>query len=231
MFREIKSQRPFEGILNQIIEKIQNGELHPGDALPAERMMAESMGVSRPAVREVLRALELLGIVTSVRGGANYIAEDLDNCLIGPLSILFSLNKSQVQHAQQLRSALEQEAAYLAAKNCTALDAAELSIYLAKLDATGDEKERADLDRDLHIKIAKMAGNPMIYSVLKASSDLTENIIIGIRSHIMQVKQSSKEVDEQHNRLIHAIINKDADLAEQLMREHMNTIEKYMLEL
>lgn len=231
MFREIKSRRPFEGILNQIIEKIQNGELCPGDALPAERMMAESMGVSRPAVREVLRALELLGVITSVRGGANYIAENLDNCMTGPLSILFSLNKSQVQHAQQLRAALEQEAAYLAAKNCTALDAAELTIYLEKLNSTESEKERANLDRDLHMKIARMAGNPMIYSVLKGASELTESIIIGIRSHVMQVRQSSQEVDEQHSRLIHAVIHKDPVLAEQVMKEHMNTIEKYILEL
>ena len=46
---------------------IQNGSLKAGDALPAERTMAEIMGVSRPAVREALRALELLGIVKPCR--------------------------------------------------------------------------------------------------------------------------------------------------------------------
>ena len=60
MFREIGDERAFDGILNQIIENIQNGSLKAGAALPAERTMAETMGVSRPAVREVLRALELL---------------------------------------------------------------------------------------------------------------------------------------------------------------------------
>ena len=66
MFREIGNERAFDGILNQIIENIQNGSLKAGAALPAERTMAETMGVSRPAVREVLRALELLGIVKPV---------------------------------------------------------------------------------------------------------------------------------------------------------------------
>lgn len=60
MFKEIKDEKAFDGILNQIIDNIQNGHLKAGDALPAERTMAETMGVSRPAVREVLRALELL---------------------------------------------------------------------------------------------------------------------------------------------------------------------------
>ena len=62
MFREIGEERTFNGILKQIIENIQKGTLKAGAALPAERVMAEAMGVSRSAVREVLRALELLGI-------------------------------------------------------------------------------------------------------------------------------------------------------------------------
>ena len=63
MFKEIRDERAFNGILNQIIENIQNGSLKAGATLPAERTMAETMGVSRPAVREALRALELLGII------------------------------------------------------------------------------------------------------------------------------------------------------------------------
>ncbi|MFQ8689372.1 MAG: FadR/GntR family transcriptional regulator, partial [Blautia sp.] len=70
MFRKIENQRPFQGILDQITENVRAGKLKPGEALPAERMMAEQLGVSRPVVREALRALELLGIITSVRGGA-----------------------------------------------------------------------------------------------------------------------------------------------------------------
>ena len=89
MFKEIRDERAFNGILNQIIENIQNGSLKAGDALPAERTMAEIMGVSRPAVREALRALELLGIVKPVPGGGNYITEDLDNFAGRMGSLLF----------------------------------------------------------------------------------------------------------------------------------------------
>ena len=126
MFKEIKNEKAFDGILNQIIENIQNGHLKAGDALPAERTMAETMGVSRPAVREVLRALELLGIIKTVPGGGNYIADDLDSWLIGPLSILFKLNNGYIRQTQQLRAALEREMAILAARKCTPLDAAEV---------------------------------------------------------------------------------------------------------
>ena len=161
MFRQISKENAFDEILNQIIENIRAGRLKKGDALPAERAMAEAMGVSRPVIREVLRSLSLLGIIKTVHGGANYISEDLENCMIGPLSILLQLNNSSVQQNQQLRSALEIQCAKLAARNCSPIDAAELKLILAKLEVEQDEQIRGDLDRDLHIKIGKMANNSM----------------------------------------------------------------------
>ncbi len=231
MFGEINKENAFQDILNQIIDNIQKGNLKSGDTLPAERALAEEMKVSRPVVREALRALELLGIITSVRGGANYISKDLEHCLIGPLSILFRLNNSSVLEAQQLRAALECKAVALAAEKCTPVDAAELRLIIAKLGAEEDEKVRADLDRDLHLKIGKMADNAMIFSVLSASAQLTENIISGIRAYIMQKKKNASDVDEQHYKMVEAIVNHDVERAENYMREHMKTIEGYIMEL
>ena len=232
MFKKVEDgERAFDAILKQIIANIEAGDLKAGAALPAERTMAETMGVSRPAVREVLRALELLGIVKSVPGGGNYITEDLDTWLIGPLSILFRLNNGYLRQNQQLRAALERESALLAARKCTPLDAAELWMILARLDAAEDEKARGKLDQELHQKIARIADNPMLYSVLAAADQLTESIIEGTRDYIMKKNQSASVVDEQHHKLVEAIINGNADEAERAMSEHMETIEQYMEEM
>ena len=231
MFRKIDKTSTFNDVLKQIIENIQNGELQPGDALPAERILAEEFGISRPALREVLKALSLLGITVSVHGGANYIAADLRNCLTEPLSILFHMYNSKIQDALQLRGALESKAAFLAAQNCTPLDAAELQLIIAKLDSTQDEKVRGDLDRDLHMKIAQISANPLILSVLNASAQLTENMITGIRSYFMKKNNDAPEIDSQHTRLVHAITDKDAPLAEKIMNEHMHTIERLLNEI
>ena len=228
MFRKIDKTSTFNDVLKQIIEKIQTGELKPGDALPAERILAEEFGISRPALREVLKALSLLGITVSVHGGANYIAADLRNCLTEPLSILFHMYNSKIQDALQLRGALESKAAFLAAQNCTPL---ELQLIIAKLDSTQDEKVRGDLDRDLHMKIAQISANPLILSVLNASAQLTENMITGIRSYFMKKNNDAPEIDSQHTRLVHAITDKDAPLAEKIMNEHMHTIERLLNEI
>ncbi len=228
MFKEIGDERAFNGILEQIIDNIQKGNLKAGDALPAERTMAETMKVSRSAVREALRALELLGIIEAVPGGGNYVTSDLDTWLIGPLTILFRLNNGYVRQNQQLRAALERENAILAAKKCTPLDAAELWMILARLDAAENEKDRGSLDKELHTKIGKIADNPMIYSVLAAADQLTDNIISGTRDYIMRKNQSASVVDEQHHRLVEAIINGNAEEAGNRMSEHMDTVEEYM---
>ena len=71
----------------------------------------------------------------------------------------------------------------------------------------------------------------MIYNVLDAAAQLTEEIISGTRTYIMQKHNSALEVDDQHRRLVEAIISGDRNQAEKLMREHMETIEKYILEI
>lgn len=120
---------------------------------------------------------------------------------------------------------------FWAALNCTPLDAAELQLIIARLDSTQDESIRGDLDRDLHLKIAQIADNPLILSVLNASAQLIENMITGIRSHFMQKNEDSPEIDSQHTHLVNAIINKNAPLAEKIMNEHMHTIERLLNEI
>ena len=97
--------------------------------------------------------------------------------------------------------------------------------------AAEDEKIRGNHDRKLHRKSGKMKGNSMIFSVRSASAQITEMIISGIRTYIMQKDNSVSEVDEQHRRLVEAIVNHLPEQAERCMREHMDTVEKYVREI
>ena len=104
-------------------------------------------------------------------------------------------------------------------------------MILARLDAAEDEKTRGKLDQELHQKIARIADNPMLYSVLSAADQLTENIIEGTRDYIMKKNQSASVVDEQHHKLVEAIINGNVEEAELAMSQHMETIEQYLDEI
>lgn len=105
------------------------------------------------------------------------------------------------------------------------------SLSLPDWTALRMKKIRGDLDRDLHLKIAQISDNPLILSVLNASAQITENMIVGIRSYLMQKNNDAPEIDSQHTRLVQAITNNDSPLAEKVMNEHMHTIEYLLNEI
>ncbi len=142
-------------------------------------------------------------------GGGNYIADDLDSWLIGPLSILFKLNNGYIRQTrlglhwnERWQFWLRESAHHWMRQNCGG--------YFSSIDKAEDEKTRGELDKELHTQIAKIADNPMIYSVLPPGADqLIENIIAGTRDYIMKKNRPEFKVDEQHRLLVEAIINND----------------------
>ena len=85
----------YKKIVAQIQDMIMKGELKRGDRLPPERQLAELLGVGRPALKQAISALEVMGIIRSRQGDGNYItAESVD--IITPLAIQFYLNEGKM---------------------------------------------------------------------------------------------------------------------------------------
>lgn len=228
MFHMISKEHPSEEFLNQIIDNIKKGNLKPGDSLPTERALSETLGISRPVVREVLKSLELLGIITSVHGGGNYISKNLETCLIKPLSILFEINNSSLIETQQLRAALECKAAELAAEKCTPVDAAELKLTLEKINAATTPEDREKLDHSFHMDIARVAGNRMIYNILAASSKLNETIIGQVQSYTEDNIETTNAMNAEHKTLIECIATHDKENAILTMQKHLAINDEYI---
>jgi DNA-binding FadR family transcriptional regulator len=74
-FAPIKTQRTFEAVCEQIRAQLAAGTLKTGDKLPAERELAVEFQVSRSALREALRTLEMAGIIRNAKGvkGGSFI--------------------------------------------------------------------------------------------------------------------------------------------------------------
>lgn len=65
------SEKAYESVIDRIKKQISSGAFRPGDRLPPERELAEGLGASRNSVREALRVLDILGIVSSRQGAGN----------------------------------------------------------------------------------------------------------------------------------------------------------------
>ena len=204
---QVNKKKIFLEILEDLKAQLNAGTLQAGDKLPSERSMAEQLGVSRASVREAIRALEIIGLLHCVQGDGNYLVDDLRDSLVEPIAFMFALSGGDILTALNLREALELKTAELAALSCTEEDAAELMRLLERLDEHGDEMDRAQIDMELHYRIANMAGNALILSTLNAASSLVETIIKGIRIAIMNEETRVTEIDRQHRELAEAIIS------------------------
>src|SRR5690349_24779062 len=135
--------RPFDGVAAELVVAhirglIDQGQLKPGDRLPAERELAVQIGVSRPSVRAGLRALAAMGVVQSRHGAGTFIRSGPPVLGSEPLSFLAALHGFTREEMYEARRILEVEAAGLAADRATPEDLATLAEEVAGMFANRD---------------------------------------------------------------------------------------------
>lgn len=75
-FGQVRQRRLSDDIVAQLEAMILEGTLKSGERLPAERVLAEQFGVSRPSLREAIQKLVAKGLLVSRQGGGNYVICD-----------------------------------------------------------------------------------------------------------------------------------------------------------
>ncbi len=111
-----------EGIVNQIMQAINNGELKPGDKLPAEREMCTMFSVSRTVIRDALKMLVGLGVITIRHGMGAYINEVDGAEDVSRLASLLHISRGTVEELFQVREVIESQAVLWCTKNANEQD-------------------------------------------------------------------------------------------------------------
>jgi GntR family transcriptional regulator, transcriptional repressor for pyruvate dehydrogenase complex len=208
-----------ERIASALVEDIIGGGLGPGDRLPNEATMAERFGVGRGSVREALRLLEVHGMISlrsGPKGGPVIIA--IDPRYVGrTLSLYLSLRGATVEELVQTRLILEPHVARLAAENLADESAAALSAALEVEDSGGDARY-IDAANEFHYVLATITGNRVLDLVATALKELYTTRVVGAGVAQAAVDPSIKL---EHREIGAAILRRDGDAAENLMRAHM----------
>lgn len=146
---------------------IADGTLRPGDRLPSEGELCERLGVSRGSLREGIRMLAAMGVLVTRHGSGTYVSDLNAGDLIGSLSLTVGLLPlDAILELYELRRALEAHAASLAAARIDDAVLAELESVLVELEGTTDDAEQSRLDHHFHMRIAEVAGNSALASLL-----------------------------------------------------------------
>jgi GntR family transcriptional regulator, transcriptional repressor for pyruvate dehydrogenase complex len=172
-WRPITRAKTYERVLDRIEEQILAGELAVGDRLPPERDLAAQLEVSRPAVREALRALQVQGVVQSAAGtgpdSGTTVVSAPDAALTRLLRLHTELGSFPVAEVLAVRVMLERASGRLAAEKATLADLERLAGLLARLaDPALTTGSAAALDGEFHRAVAVAAGSPLVQALARA---------------------------------------------------------------
>lgn len=217
-----------ELVAGQVINLIQGGHLKPGDRLPSERKLANQLGIGRPALREAVRALSMLGVLEIQHGGGIFVSALTPETLFGPLHFYVGLDSRNVEAIHEARTVLEGAVLAHIAPSFPADSLARLKRqlvamedYFAASKSTGIDVERVQQDAEkFRSIIGEAIRNPILLRALEGLNVLSA----ATRTQLGNHGGSWEPLMESHKRIVAALESRDPKLAQQAMTAHLQTI-------
>jgi DNA-binding FadR family transcriptional regulator len=225
---------PVSGLHAQVLDRlglaICGGEPPAGTLLYIDDL-AERYAVSRSVVREALRVLSSMGMVTSRRRVGTLILPPTEWNLFDPQVIRWRLategRKEQLRSLTELRTAVEPQAALYAAERATPDQASRLVGLAAKMWAAGqgvDEEEFLRHDIEFHRLVLRASGNDMLLKLHK----LVAEVLTGRHHYGLMPHHPHEEALHLHAEVAHAVQHRDGERARTAM---LRIMERAMLEM
>lgn len=209
-----------ESVLKYIKEELYLGRLHPGERLPAERRLAEQLGVGRAHVRAAFQKLEFYGIVKTYPQSGTVVAQEKMQVLERMLTDALRIEQYDFASLVYVRELLEVEAVKLCARNRTQEDLAAIEAALEECEAKFYTEERVSKDFAYHQALARGAHNPVIASLLLV---ITPDVLRYYqRYRVCSVPQ--EEVCFEHRELLRCVSEKDEKHAVEMLRRHLRSL-------
>lgn len=219
--------RTHERVLAQIEAGLNSGKWSLGERLPAERALAEELGVSRPSVREAIRILEAMGIVrTAVGSGPSAGATVIDRPAAGlgaAVRLHVASGTLPVSDVVRTRVLLETGAVRDAAARVTD-DAALARVrehVEAMTDADLDVAAFLEHDQDFHIELARLSGNQLVEAILSGMRAAVASYVAAGAAAVEEWPRTAARLCAEHREIVDAVARHDGAEAERLMREHI----------
>ncbi|MFF4714620.1 FadR/GntR family transcriptional regulator [Streptomyces eurythermus] len=216
VLRPVRAGNGFEEALEQILQVVRLGLVPVGGRLPAERELAERLGISRVTLREVLKVLQEQGLVQARRGryGGTFVLPRPDAG--GEDELRRRVAGVDIEDVLRFREVLEVGAAGLCAAHGLAGERARRLRRALERTHEAPLTDYRRADTLLHLTLAELCGSPSLaaqYAAVRATvNDLLDCIPLLVRN----LEHSQR----QHTALVEAVLEGDADGAREMMREH-----------
>jgi len=225
-FGIIRRNKVYEEVAKQI-ERLIVKKLKPGDKLPAERELAEMLGVSRGSIRDAIRGLELLGLVEPRQGAGTIVRHAGAHSAANPFANALKRRKDSVVELLDFRKMIEPPLAARAATHASSEEIVEMDSILKRQEEKHGRGEAAVAeDAEFHYSVALASGNTVVLKVI----DILMDLLRETRARSLQVAGRSQKSLDGHRRILTAIKRHDSDAAGSAMQRHIEDVEDIVLE-
>lgn len=207
-----------EQVAQRLLTMIRSGLLKPGQQLPPERELAAMLGVGRPAVREAIRGLALLGLLRIRQGEGTFVGKLETRELLEPLEMIIDLNAGTLEALFDARLIIETGVAALAA---THMAEEELGRLTRNVDdearLLSDPAAFAAADVEFHEAIIEACDNPFLQSIAGSL------YLLGKKSRTItsRIPATLERSLQDHRDILIALKARDPQQASDTMRTHL----------
>ncbi|MET4103601.1 GntR family transcriptional repressor for pyruvate dehydrogenase complex [Roseovarius sp. MBR-78] len=228
-FEKVTPEKLSCAVTRQIEKLILRGILRPGERLPAERELADKLGVSRPSLREAVADLQDKGLLTARAGAGIYVADVLGSAFSPGLIRLFAEHDEAVFDYIRFRRDLEGLAACRAARLASDTDLRVIQTVMDKMEAAHKKTNPADearLDAEFHMAIIEASHNVIMLHMMRSMFQLLREGVFYNRQVMFKQRTTRGALLDQHRRINAAIQARDAQAARAAIEAHLDYVGK-----
>lgn len=204
------------------------GVLLPGSKLPPERELALRLGVSRGSLRQALKVLVIMGVITQRVGQGTFVAETASAILGEPLDFLMLFGSISHFELFEARMIIEPELAARAAERAMTDDLHALRSALRAMEKSGEDREAVVAsDVAFHLAVHRAAGNRVCESML---STIHRALSTSINRIATFTEAATRQQHQFHAAIYTAISQRNPEAARRAMIEHLLDARNLMLQ-
>jgi len=210
----------------RIQQMIVTGELQPGQRLPPEKELSESLGLSRNSLREAVKALELVRVLDVRRGDGTYVTSLEPSVLLEAVSFVVDMHHDRsLVDLLEVRRILEPASAVLATARASEQQIDDLATLMGSVGEDTGVEDLVAHDLLFHSTIASIGGNQYLSGLLDALSSKT--VRVRVWRGLTQSGSVQRTLDE-HAAIVDAIRRRDPQLVQALVVSHVEGVERWL---
>jgi GntR family transcriptional repressor for pyruvate dehydrogenase complex len=233
-FLKVQPEKLSTSVVRQIEQLVLRGILRPGERLPAERDLADRLGVSRPSLRDAIAELSDQGLLVSRAGSGVFVADVLGSAFSPALTRLFATHEEAVFDYIGFRRDMEGLAAERAARFGSETDLKVIETIFHKMETAHlkrDPTDEAELDAQFHMAIIEASHNVIMLHMMRSMFELLRTGVFYNRQMMFKNRITRENLLDQHRAMNAGVQSRDPAAARAAVEAHLSYVEQSFHEI